>query len=137
GELVAHGAAHYIKSGLLAGEGGHTLLEATERGIVAEHVVPHLGLGHGAAHGGRGTGDRVAPDVDQFAHASLTARWAGPQSPGPRPRGSATPSAAAFSLVRVRRPGWDIQRHSFLNPRGGRALTHPPGVVSLSTANAN
>src|SRR5262249_2434456 len=142
GKLVAHGAAHHVERRLLASEGGDPLLEPAKRRIVSEDVGPHLGLGHGAAHGGRGAGDGVAADVDRFGHASLAwRRTTSPPAPTPcRKPGPGWRLGGLSSLVRVREkaladgpfPGARLR-----DSPGGRALTHFGRVVSLRTANAN
>ena len=53
---------------------GVGLLELVDGGVVAVAVVAHLGLGHGAAHLGRGTGDGVAAEVDEARPTSGSGR---------------------------------------------------------------
>ena len=52
------------RPGLLAEQLGGALLERVDGRVVAEDVVADLGLGHGAAHLGRGLGDGVGAQVD-------------------------------------------------------------------------
>ena len=59
------------QAGLLAEELGRTFLEGVDRRVVAEDVVAELGVGHGAAHGGRRKRDGVAAEVDQGHGASI------------------------------------------------------------------
>ena len=66
GRLVAHRAGGEVEAGLLAEQAGGVLLQADDRGVVAEHVVADLGLEHGAAHLRRRTRDGVAAQVDRL-----------------------------------------------------------------------
>ena len=57
---------HACREGLFQGADGRVLPVV----VVTDH-----GLGHGAAHGGRGAGDRVTAKVDDIGHAAtLTMR---------------------------------------------------------------
>jgi hypothetical protein len=67
-ELVAHRAGRDVQGRFLAEHCGGLLFEAADRGIVAENVVSHFGGGHGGAHRGRGTRDRIAAKVDRQFH---------------------------------------------------------------------
>ncbi|WP_172461711.1 hypothetical protein [Dyella jiangningensis] len=44
---------------------GDALLEGIDGGVLAVHVVANLSVQHGGAHGGRGTGNGVAAQVDR------------------------------------------------------------------------
>ena len=59
-DLVAHGPAGDEQRGRLAEQLGREALERVDRGVLAEHVVAHLGGGHRLAHGGRRAGHGVA-----------------------------------------------------------------------------
>jgi hypothetical protein len=66
-DLVPHAAARNEERGLLAENGRRFLLEQTHGGIVAQHVVADFGFRHGAPHGGRGTGHRIASQVNRMS----------------------------------------------------------------------
>lgn len=51
--------------GLESEEPGDPLLERVDGGVITEDVVPHLGLGHGPAHGLAGPSDGVAAQIDE------------------------------------------------------------------------
>ena len=74
GDEVAHRARGDEEPGLLAEELGGPLLEGIDRRVVAEHVVPDLGRGHGAAHLGRRLRDGVGSEVDQVHAPARIAR---------------------------------------------------------------
>ena len=61
---VAHGARRHEEAGFFAENLGGALLEAIDGRVFAVDVVADLGLGHGAAHGGRGTSDGIAAKID-------------------------------------------------------------------------
>ena len=78
------------EGGLLARELRGALLEAVDRGVLAVDVVPHLGLGHGAPHGGSGLGHRVRSQIHPaLAHGVLLRRGSirrrAPRVAGPGP----------------------------------------------------
>jgi FHS family L-fucose permease-like MFS transporter len=68
GDAVGHAAGGGPQAGLLAQEFGHPVFQPDHGRIPVEHVVADLGLGHGLAHGGVGTGDGVGAEVEG-AHA--------------------------------------------------------------------
>ena len=75
GDLVGHGARRHEERGRLAHPCRERLLQRAHRGVLPVVVVTHHGLGHGAAHGGRGAGDGVTAQVDEVGHAAtLTMR---------------------------------------------------------------
>ncbi len=63
---IAHGSGGNEEGGLFAEDLGGALFQAIERGVFAVHIVANIRFGHGAAHGGRGTGDGVAAQIDEF-----------------------------------------------------------------------
>ena len=88
-ELVAHRAAGHVERRLLARQRGDAALERLHGGVVAEHVVADLGLGHGLAHGRGGTGDGVAAQVDDRLGSAHGRRYLGSRERvGPGARGS-------------------------------------------------
>ena len=67
---VGLGAAGQEQPGLEAQVGGKTLLQRIHTGVVAKHVVAHLGAQARLAHGGGGAGDGVAAQVDERGHGA-------------------------------------------------------------------
>jgi len=63
-DLVPHATTRDEKRRLLPEKRRRFLLEEANRWVLAEHVIAHLRLRHGAAHGGGRAGDRVAPQID-------------------------------------------------------------------------
>jgi hypothetical protein len=74
-DLVAQRAGGQVERGLLAGQRGGLLLQPDDRRIVAEQVVAHLGVGHGAPHRRRGPGHRVRAKIHipAVSHAAPSA----------------------------------------------------------------
>ena len=60
-DLVRHRAARDEQRGLFSEERRHAFLKRDYRRVVAEDVVTNFCLGHGPAHFGARTRDRVAP----------------------------------------------------------------------------
>ena len=63
---------------ILAQHGGHSLFQQIDRRIVAEHIVTHLGLGHGGAHTGRRARDGVGAEIVAYGIHGKTLRWSLP-----------------------------------------------------------
>ena len=81
-DLVAQRAGGQVERGLLAGQPGGLLLQPDDRRIVAEQVIAHLGVGHGAPHRRGGPGHRVRAKVyiPAVSHASPLPRKRGQPS---------------------------------------------------------
>ena len=71
--LVGLGTRRGVDSGLFAEHLANHRFEAVDRGVFPEHVVADLGLGHGPAHAGGGTGRRIASQVDFVLHSHSSA----------------------------------------------------------------
>jgi hypothetical protein len=67
-DAVGHAAGGGPEGGILAQEFSHPVFQPDHGRIPVEHVVADLGLGHGLAHGGVGTGNGVGAEVEG-AHA--------------------------------------------------------------------
>ncbi len=70
GDLVGHRPGGHEQRRFLAGAFGGELLEPVRGGVVAVPGVTDLGIGHGAAHLGRGLGDRIRSQI----HAEVSHR---------------------------------------------------------------
>jgi len=66
GDLIAEGAAGAEEGGFEAEGLGRELLELEDGGVVAENVVTEGRAGHGRVHGGGGTRNGVAPEVNHW-----------------------------------------------------------------------
>jgi hypothetical protein len=62
---VAHGPGRDEEAGVLAEKVGGAFLERNDRGVIAEHVVAHLGVCHRSTHRIRRACDGVAAQVDR------------------------------------------------------------------------
>ena len=146
GHLVRHHAGGDEERGRLPDPRREGLLERPDGRILPVVVVAHLGLGHGAPHGGRGPGDGVAAQVDGAGHAvrlnGAPLASAGDHSPSPRvhpsrPRLGPAGHTPAQLRRRPQRPRPVGGRDPRGDPRAGRhapagglegapALRHPP-----------
>ena len=61
---IRHRARREIEGGFAAEDFGGAGLEAVDRRIFSVDIIPHLGFGHRASHGGRRARDRVAAKID-------------------------------------------------------------------------
>ncbi len=68
---VAHGPTDHQHRSFFSHALGRPLLQAVDRGVLAVHIVAHLGFRHRPAHLRSGPGDRVAAQVDCFHTLSL------------------------------------------------------------------
>jgi hypothetical protein len=74
--LVAHRARRQKQCRLFAEELGHGFLEQIDGGIFPKLLVPDFRFTHEPAHGCRGTGDRVAEQIDRYHSILSTVRRA-------------------------------------------------------------
>ena len=61
---IALRAAGHEQRRLFAQQGGHARLQGVDGRVIAKHIVAHRRGEHGRAHGGAGTGDGVAAQVN-------------------------------------------------------------------------
>src|SRR5512139_585659 len=90
GHLIGHGPRSHEEAGLLVEEGGGHLLEEIDGRVLAEHVVSHLGGGHGLSHGGGRAGYCITAKID---HDALPPRFVALLSTGTRVSQSSAASA--------------------------------------------
>ena len=75
-DFVAHGAGRQEHRRFLAKPFGHHVAETIDRRVFAVDVVADLGLRHGTAHGRRGLGGGIAPQIDDARCVGVTGRRA-------------------------------------------------------------
>src|SRR3954468_6683401 len=90
GDLIAHRAGGDEDRRLHTHGRRGLLLQAIDGRILAEDVVPHLGLGHGPAHLRVGLGHRIGTQIDQIHENS-------PYFPNPIPTRTAAWKASPHS----------------------------------------
>jgi hypothetical protein len=64
GNLITHGAGGDQQRCLAAKNLRRPVFQTIDRGIFPINVIAYFGRGHGSSHGGRGTGDGIAAQVD-------------------------------------------------------------------------
>ena len=82
-DLVGHGAGGHEQRRLLAEALGHSLLQPVDRRVFTEDVVADLGVGHGCAHAGGGSGHGVRAQIDDV-HARRPYPLSAPKPDAPR-----------------------------------------------------
>jgi len=81
GYAVGHRPAGHEDGPLEAQHPGDPLLEGVHRGVLSEHIVAHVGMGHGIAHAQGGDADGVASQIyPEPAHRSSQSPVAGLES---------------------------------------------------------